>query len=237
MIFRVTKDKNNPYVIVNKTFINDASLSWKAKGILLYLLSKPDHWQVYEKDIVNHGKDGRDAVRSALRELIKEGYITRVRNRDEKGRLTTSEYVVSEVSAKDGKSNIGKSNIGKSNTTNNNNILSNDSNEYNNDNGVFPKSENSARNFTNINVMKAIKEYMNNLYMQKTGKKHPFIKSEQFKKVYNTLCSYCEEWGLEYDSLIDMMCQFLNSNISSDWNINHFATEGILTCRMYEVAY
>lgn len=119
MIFRVSKDKSNPYVMINKSFVNDSSISWKAKGILLYLLSKPDDWKVREGDIVNHAKDGRDSVRAAIRELIKAGYIVRTRCRDDMGRLAPSEYVVYEVPPSDWKPGAGETVAGKSNTTNN----------------------------------------------------------------------------------------------------------------------
>lgn len=46
-VFRVYKESGN-FVTVHKNFIHDDNLSWKAKGILLYLLSRPDDWQIYE---------------------------------------------------------------------------------------------------------------------------------------------------------------------------------------------
>ena len=38
MLFRVQKDRENPYVIMNKSFFQDDKLSAKAKGILGYIL-------------------------------------------------------------------------------------------------------------------------------------------------------------------------------------------------------
>jgi len=79
-----------------------------------YILSKPENWIVYEIDIVRHGKDGRDAIRSGIHELIAAGYITRKRIRDEKGQFNKYEYKVSETPdfltevSKDGLSNLGK---------------------------------------------------------------------------------------------------------------------------------
>ncbi len=42
-IVRVNK-RSNPYVVIDKTALNDDRLSWKAKGVLCYLLSLPDDW-------------------------------------------------------------------------------------------------------------------------------------------------------------------------------------------------
>ncbi|MCU5830256.1 replication protein, partial [Clostridioides difficile] len=46
-IIRVSKDKDNPYVVLNKTCLEDVKLSWQAKGLHSYLISKPDHWKIY----------------------------------------------------------------------------------------------------------------------------------------------------------------------------------------------
>lgn len=133
-IFRVQKDKNNPYVMLNKKLLNDTELSWKAKGVLAYLLSLPDDWKIYEEEIAKHSKDSRDSLRTAIKELIKRGYIARERNRNEKGQLQGSTYCVYEVSTYDGISNIGESNIGKTNIGNptllNNDITNNDDRKY-----------------------------------------------------------------------------------------------------------
>ena len=76
-IIRVQHDKNNPYVVLNKGFLEDKSISLKAKGIMAYLLSKPDNWQVYISDIANHCSCGEKAIRSGINELKLRGYIKR----------------------------------------------------------------------------------------------------------------------------------------------------------------
>ena len=74
MIIRIKK-KENPYVMLDKTFINDARLKLCDKGLMTYLLSKPDDWQVQVKDIVNQHPDGRDAVLGTIKRLKKLGYM------------------------------------------------------------------------------------------------------------------------------------------------------------------
>jgi hypothetical protein len=76
-IIRVQHDKDNPYVIINKGFLEDKSISLKAKGIMAYLLSKPDNWQVYISDIANHCSCGEKSIRSGINELRLKGYIKR----------------------------------------------------------------------------------------------------------------------------------------------------------------
>lgn len=95
-IVRVQK-RNNPFVQIDKTPINDDRLSWKAKGILIYLLSKPHDWKVRIKDLVNHAKDGEKAIYSGLKELEDVGYISRIQSRGKDGSFSEYEYLVYET--------------------------------------------------------------------------------------------------------------------------------------------
>lgn len=74
-IIRVQKNKENPYVMINKGFLENVELSWKAKGLLTYLLSRPDNWQIYVSHLIKQSTDGNTAVRSALKELKTFGYL------------------------------------------------------------------------------------------------------------------------------------------------------------------
>jgi len=76
-IYRVFKNKNNPYVMIDKHFFENPNLSAKAKGILGYLLSKPDNWIARLSDIVKHMKDGEKSIRSGIKELIQQRYLQR----------------------------------------------------------------------------------------------------------------------------------------------------------------
>lgn len=122
--FRVYKESGN-FVTVHKDFIHDSNISWKAKGILLYLLSRPDDWQIYETELVKHSVDGLSGLKSGIKELEEKGYIQRNRKRDAKGRLKEYEYAVYEQPnhirfSNVGNSYIGKTYVGESHPTNNN---------------------------------------------------------------------------------------------------------------------
>lgn len=86
----------NPYAQVNRKVIQNPNLSWKAKGLLAYLLSLPDNWQIYVKELSNHSKDGIKATRTAFRELIHSGHIVGQKRRSNQGRFLGFEYVVIE---------------------------------------------------------------------------------------------------------------------------------------------
>lgn len=87
-VIRVRKRPNN-FVMLDKTFLEDDRLSFKAKGILAYLLSKPDNWKVIVGNLVKYSKDGKSAVYAGLKELkeLKEcGYYVKTPIRSEDGR-------------------------------------------------------------------------------------------------------------------------------------------------------
>jgi hypothetical protein len=87
MIMRAPKDRHNPYKAINITMANDRRLSWEARGIGFYLLTKPDNWKIYPQNLINEGIAGKDQVYRILKEFELCGYLERVKQRDEKGRL------------------------------------------------------------------------------------------------------------------------------------------------------
>jgi DnaD and phage-associated domain len=94
---KVVKDKRDYFVILDRGFAQNKKLSWKARGIFLYLWSQDDSWEFYETEVANHAKDGRDSLRSGLKELEDEGFLTRKRSRDENGRVKGTEWHLHET--------------------------------------------------------------------------------------------------------------------------------------------
>ena len=98
-IIRVQKDKNNPYVILNKSFLEDSSISLKLKGFLAYCLSKPDDWKFHVRQLATVLKEGKDSLYSALNEGVANGYIEKEEIR-RKGRFFSFNYVIHETKIK-----------------------------------------------------------------------------------------------------------------------------------------
>jgi len=94
VIVKVHKKSN--FVSIDNKILNDDELSWKAKGLLCYLLSKPNDWQVRLGDLNKKGKDGRESVRSGMKELLDIGYAQKNVFRDNEGKFTGVEYVIFE---------------------------------------------------------------------------------------------------------------------------------------------
>jgi len=95
-LYQFKQHKKINYTIVDNAFINDKELSWKSKGILLYLFSRPENWQVMVADLINKAADGEKALRSGLQELETLGYLSRFTQRDEKGKFVKTVYEVFE---------------------------------------------------------------------------------------------------------------------------------------------
>lgn len=75
MIIRLHSEERKRFVIIDKRAAEDARLSLRAKGLLLYLLSRPDNWNASPEHLAKHTtSDGIQCVRSALKELSATGY-------------------------------------------------------------------------------------------------------------------------------------------------------------------
>jgi len=69
------------FTIMSNIFLRDKKLSLKAKGLLAYLLTLPEDWQVYQNELQSHFKDGRDSIASAMDQLVKAGYVEKIKTR------------------------------------------------------------------------------------------------------------------------------------------------------------
>lgn len=142
-VFRVIKDKENPYVTINKYYIYDNRLSLKAKGLMSYFLSRPNDWDFYAEEIKKHTTDKDTSISGAIKELIDYGYIRRETKRGDKGKFkggydysvfetpieTSNEEstACTENSPKPENPESGKSRTGKTPNRENQGLLNNDS--------------------------------------------------------------------------------------------------------------
>jgi DnaD/phage-associated family protein len=93
-VIRVQKNSN--YVVMSKVGLHDDRLSWKAKGLLAYMLSMPDNWTFYNEELMKHSPDGSSTFKAAMKELKEYGYVVRRKKQDEKGRFVGWETIVYE---------------------------------------------------------------------------------------------------------------------------------------------
>ena len=72
-IIKVLK-RENPYVQIDKTGIDDPNLSWEATGLLTYLVGRPNNWKVNVMHLSSVKKNKETSTRKALLELRKYNY-------------------------------------------------------------------------------------------------------------------------------------------------------------------
>ena len=95
LITRGTKPERD-FAVISNALLRDASLSFRARGILCCVLSHAEGYRVSSESLAEMGSEGRDAIRSALSELEAAGYLIRTKKQDDKGHWST-EAVVSDM--------------------------------------------------------------------------------------------------------------------------------------------
>lgn len=93
-IVRASHDKQNPYFMMLRSTAQNKNLSYEARGLIAYLLSKPDEWEIMIEDLCQ--ECGRGRVYRIIKDLLEDNYLERIYHRDELGKIVYVEYVVHE---------------------------------------------------------------------------------------------------------------------------------------------
>lgn len=90
-------ENSKSLTIANNYIVQNSNISLKALGMYTKLIGLPDNWKFTEEGLASICKDGKDVVRSALKELEKLNLLFRFRIRDEKGRWGDTMYCISSL--------------------------------------------------------------------------------------------------------------------------------------------
>lgn len=93
MIFRTNKITN--YTKIDNRYLEDKSISLKAKGLLTLMLSLPNDWKFNINGFCLLCKESKNAVNSAIKELKDNKYLEVEKTYDESGRFIY-EYIIYE---------------------------------------------------------------------------------------------------------------------------------------------
>ena len=93
-VFRV--ERTNNYTVMSNYHLRDKNLSLKAKGLLSQMLSLPEDWDYTLAGLARINAEGKDAIRAAVVELEKAGYVQRRQTTDKAGKFGANEYVIRE---------------------------------------------------------------------------------------------------------------------------------------------
>ena len=215
----VRKVSQNKFTIISNHYLNDEELSLKAKGLLAFILSKPEDWNFSIKGLVSQLKEGRDAIGNIIAELEKKGYLLRIQQHDQNGKFTASEYVVfediedqkeylknlNEKNTVAGNTDAGFSGNGKSapsNTIISNTIISNtnyDTNIHNDKNISLEDStntvdvkeviDNAKPKVKSKNLSNISKDELINSFISDNSVKKAFKKFLEYRESKNAKCS------------------------------------------------
>ena len=123
MMAIIRTKREHSYTVVSNKIYDKNQLSWQAMGLLGYLLTKPDSWQVMVAELVNVTKDtkkptGREGVYNIINELKEKGFISVRKNSDGSTDYTVYDEPIQQSNQENpnqGKPNQGKPNQGKPN--------------------------------------------------------------------------------------------------------------------------
>lgn len=97
IIINKQNEQDQYYKTINLTSLLDNNLSFKAKGLHNYIMTRPDNWKLWMQSLFNLSTDGETSVRSAINELIQNKYLYRFAIRDEKKRIKKWAYIASSI--------------------------------------------------------------------------------------------------------------------------------------------
>lgn len=98
---KVVVQKRTKFTMIEQITARDETISLRALGLLIYMLSFDDNWKFTIDFLVQHRKEGRDAIRTTLQELVEHGYLKVDKVLDEKKRFAGYQYTIYECSDPD----------------------------------------------------------------------------------------------------------------------------------------
>jgi hypothetical protein len=192
------KNRKNNFTQISNTLLEDSRLSWRAKGLLCYMLSRPDNWKINRTDLYRRATEGRDAMQNALNELKEFNYLHVYQNQTENGKFEgwvweygdepfTPEVLKNQTTEKPQEMMEIRANPRLSENPSFGNSVLRDSSHYNNtdfNNTDYnnTKSKEPKRNTSNPEIEREF-ERLWKLYPRKLGKKKAFDSFKKARKV------------------------------------------------------
>ncbi len=93
---KFTIEKNSNYTVMSNYHLRDKNLSYKAKGLLSFMLSLPEDWDYSINGLVSISKEGVKAIRNILQELQQNDYLVIEKKQNEFGQFEY-EYLIYET--------------------------------------------------------------------------------------------------------------------------------------------
>ena len=249
-IFRTSKTSN--YTIVNNEILRRKDLSWKAKGMLVYILSLPDDWVIYLDEVVKHATDGKDSFRSGWKELEEAGYVQRKPIR-EKGIIREWRTYVSEnadlttISPDSGFPEVVKPEVVKPQVDNQkllstystNDLYLQITKDIKKDTSSFQDDELTSSLIDLKDTGNFLLKYYANTYLEVKGKKHPKVPIDQISELIVGIEEVeLRDYILDYEQIPELIdYHFDNLPSNNDGKIyafNHLEYKNRITAEFLE---
>lgn len=195
---RLVKNTAKNYTNISNAVIRDERLSWKARGIFIYMWSQADNWNFYVSELAKHSTDGEGALQSGLKELEKLGYLVRRHRQTKKGVFDGMEWVLTDhdpvkpiegkikkKTPKKGKNpSNGKTTEWKNHPVENGSLRNNNNKNYQQQEITKESNTNSASHSNAQSVSQLEKEFEEvwSKYPNKKGKKQAFNHYKAWRK-------------------------------------------------------
>lgn len=224
---KLIKNTNRNYTNISNKFAGDKSLSWKAKGIFLYLWSQANNWQFFQNEIAKHATDGADSLRKGLDELTKAGYLKRVTRHKKDGSFNGLEWVLSDDGHAEKPDNGENKEKAKKKSENSSNGKNKEKRQKRLD---LPQSGKDAkretrkaenRTLTNINSNNYQKKQLSKETNIKSGKPENLSKAKEIK----TIIAYLnDKTGKHYKPTTQKTKECINARINEGFKVDDFKT-------------
>ena len=89
--------KENKYVTIHNEFFEIPTLSFGAKGLLGYIISKPADWKIQRSDLIKKSSGGKTQIEGYLLELMAHGFMNWYAVKDEDNKIEEWIYEVFEM--------------------------------------------------------------------------------------------------------------------------------------------
>ncbi|WP_289760532.1 hypothetical protein [Lactobacillus taiwanensis] len=177
----IRQKRKERFSIIDNRIIEDKRLSWGARGLLEYMLSKPDDWKFHMSELITHSnKDGRDKTYGFMDELKEYGYVTRKQKRNSNGKFGNQDLVVTDQPLT-GFPYTAKPDTDSPDTVNPT-LLNTDSTNTNKTNTDVNKHSASPSNALSVSTLKANFEKLWKDYPNKRGKREAFNHYKVWRK-------------------------------------------------------
>jgi uncharacterized phage protein (TIGR02220 family) len=207
---RKDSERKRPFVVVDKQFVNRKDLSWKAKGILLYLMSLPENWKLSMEDLKNRATDGAAALRTGIKELEEKKYFKKISIRDHKGKIIKWEYIFDEIPIEDEQEVLENEN---SEETSSEKEIDNDNPDCENRNVDYPECDYpDVENQHVENPLVDNRRLQNNKYTEQE-----YIQSNNNTNDIVELFDVNEKKREKTNEIIDEIIDYLNKKVDSNF--------------------